>query len=101
MYNLNSNDDDRNNRSVVDLIKSLRQTMYGTHSVVVYPDLDILREIYSQFVKVELETNHNVLLLPYYESIESVRNYLLESGLDLQYHLNEGSLKSDRSHVVL
>ena len=88
----NSNNGDRNNRAVIDLIKSIQQTKYGTHSVVIYPDLDILREIYCQFVKVELDTNHIVLLLPYYETIEYVRNYLLESGLDLQHHLNEGSL---------
>ena len=87
-------------------INQLRQADYGDHYMIVYPDLNTLREIYSRYIKFQLEENNEiVLIIPYYETTDSVRRILSEnkeandndSGNDLPYidvqkYENEGSL---------
>jgi hypothetical protein len=38
-------------------INQLRQADYGDHYMIVYPDLNTLREIYSRYIKFQLEEN--------------------------------------------
>jgi hypothetical protein len=87
-------------------INQLRQADYGDHYMIVYPDLNTLREIYSRYIKFQLEENNEiVLIIPYYETTDSVRRILSQnketndndSGNDLPYidvqkYENKGSL---------
>jgi hypothetical protein len=87
-------------------INQLRQAEYGDHYMIVYPDLDTLREIYLRYIKFQLEENNEiVLMIPYYETTDSVRRILSKNKeandstndndlpyIDVQKYENEGSL---------
>jgi hypothetical protein len=69
------------------IVEEIRLAEYGVHYLVIYPDMITLRRIYSYYAKMQLEDNNEiVLILPYYETTEMVRNVL--SGDDKN---NQGS----------
>jgi hypothetical protein len=50
---------------------------YGEHYLIVYPDLHILRELYSKYVQNQLKDNNEIILInPFYETTDSVRQIL-------------------------
>jgi MEDS: MEthanogen/methylotroph, DcmR Sensory domain len=62
-----------------DISKQLRRSEIGSHFLVGYPDLLPLREMYSHYTKSALyEGNEIVVILPYYETADSVRSILSE-----------------------
>ena len=62
-----------------EILEHLNQAEYGTHSILVYPNIETLRETYSRYVKSQLEDNNEiVLILPYYETANKVRKTLSE-----------------------
>jgi hypothetical protein len=64
----------------------INQAQYGAHYMIIYPDLDTLRELYSNYVHKQIkENNESVLVNPFYETTESVRQILSEQydhGMD-------------------
>ncbi|MFL6480419.1 MAG: MEDS domain-containing protein [Nitrososphaera sp.] len=52
--------------------------------MLVYPDLHAFRRIYGQFTKARLDDNGVVLLIPYYETTDSVRQVLSQFGIDVR-----------------
>jgi hypothetical protein len=78
------------------ILEQLRQAEYGAHYIIVYPDIITLREIYSGYIKSQIEDNKEiVLILSYYETVDSVRNFLLRSheiSSDLEKYERDGSL---------
>src|SRR5215212_7290520 len=81
---MNFNDDTNNvknityqHRGVKEILNSLLNTTIGIHQIVVYPNVEILRETYFHYIKRLLEDNNEmVIFLPYYESAESVKKIL-------------------------
>jgi MEDS: MEthanogen/methylotroph, DcmR Sensory domain len=62
-----------------DILDHLFHAEYGSHSILVYPDIETLRETYSRYAKSQLEDNNEiVLILPYYETANKVRKTLSE-----------------------
>ena len=62
-----------------EILDHLFHAEYGTHSILVYPDIETLRETYSRYVKMQLKDNNEiVLILPYYETANNVRKILSE-----------------------
>jgi hypothetical protein len=57
---------------------------YGDHNMLAYPDLHTFRRIYGQFTKAQLDDNGVVLLIPYYETTDSVRDILSQLGIDVR-----------------
>jgi hypothetical protein len=57
---------------------------YGDHNMLVYPDLPTFRRIYGQFTKAQLDDNGVVVLFPYYETTDSVRQVLSQFGIDIR-----------------
>ena len=58
---------------------TISESDYGIHTLVVYEDLEILREFYSQYVKKGIEERNEVIqLAPFYETEDSVRKILSE-----------------------
>jgi len=56
-----------------------KKTPPGTHCLVLFPDLTVLRRLYSYYTKILLEDyNEIVLILPYYETTEMVKLVLSE-----------------------
>ncbi len=85
------------------ILETILQADYGSHYIIVYPDLLTFRKIYSVYSKMQLENKNDiVLLLPFYETTESVRKILSTSddlscddrvsSLDIRKHEKEGSL---------
>ncbi|MDQ4057406.1 MAG: MEDS domain-containing protein [Thermoproteota archaeon] len=78
-----------------DILKQLRQAEYGAHYIIVYYDMMTLRQIYAGYIKTQLEYNNElVLILPYYETTETVRSVL--SGEN--HSSNEGSIIDVRKY---
>ena len=84
-----------------DVLKQLRQAEFGAHYIIVYYDMMTLRQIYSGYIKAQLEDNNEiVLILPYYETTEVVRRILSGENnngiggsiIDVRKHEKEGSL---------
>jgi hypothetical protein len=81
------------------IFEEIRNTEYGVHYLVIYPDMITLRRFYSYYAKMQLDNNEIVLILPYYETTEMVRNVLSGedknnqgSTIDVRKYEKEGSL---------
>ena len=95
-------------RRVDEALDALKESQPGAHCLVVYPDLMTLKAVYSQYTKIQLEDNNQiVLILPYYETTDMVRlalsgrnvyddkkgnNTFDYSGIELEKYEKEGSL---------
>ena len=86
-------------RGVSETLNALKESETGTHCIFVYPDLNTLREILLRYTKVQLEDeNQIVLILPYYESTDMIREILSaedkhkNAGIDVRKYEKEGSL---------
>src|SRR3954464_13464594 len=87
-------------------ITQLRRADHGDHYMIVYPDLNTLREIYSHYIKFQLEEDNGiVLIIPYYQTTDNVRRILSQNKetndsdrdndlpyTDVQKYENEGYL---------
>jgi hypothetical protein len=66
---------------------------YGEHNLLIYPNLRALTEVYSQYFKIRLETNREIILfLSTYQSVNCVRRNLREVDLDVAKYEEDGSL---------
>jgi hypothetical protein len=97
-----------NLRGVNETLDALKESQPGSHCLMVYPNLITLRAIYSNYTKIQLEDNNEiVLILPYYETIDMVRlalsgtnandenvnrNLGRFSGINVNKYEREGSL---------
>ena len=62
----------------VEVAQELHQSKFGAHFLIVYQDLVTFREMYSYYVKAALKNNEIVLILPFYETTDNVRQILSE-----------------------
>jgi hypothetical protein len=75
------------------LDKFKKQSSFGEHSILIYPDRYALREIYSRACKIALENNEAVIMLLHYETRDEVLTYLSELDIDVyNYEKKERSL---------
>lgn len=84
------------NAGVREVMKSLLQIPLSTHTILVYPNTHTLREIYTNYI---YNSNHEAselfAVLPFYETIESVKNNLMynsESTRNYEDMKHKGSL---------
>ena len=82
-----------------DVLKQLRQAEFGAHYIIVYPDMMTLRQIYSRYIKAQIE-DHNeiILMLPYYETTEMVRSILSGESNNNNNNNNGGSIIDVRKY---
>src|SRR5919197_1718706 len=79
----------------------VNQAGYGAHYMIIYPDLTTQRRLYSQYTQKQMEENNEIVLInPFYETIDSVRQVLSEKyshGMDdvSKYEKEESLLISD------
>src|SRR5919205_3110830 len=67
------------NCHVNDALDHINQAEHGAHYIIIYPDLDTLRELYSNYVHKQIEENNEIVLInPFYETTDSVRQVLSE-----------------------
>jgi hypothetical protein len=59
------------------VIDQISHSEVGSHNLLIHPNMDVLRYIYSGYVKRQLKDgNEIVLILPYYETEDKVREVL-------------------------
>lgn len=44
--------------------------------ILIYPNLRTLRKVYSEYLTIKIQKNRIVVILPYYETVESVKKNL-------------------------
>ena len=96
-----------NNESIMKWFKE--EVAEGENAIIIYPNLQTFRQIYTQYVKDQLaktgeeEDDDNstrneqlkpriILIATFYETIDSVKHNLNAVGVDVQRHIDNGSL---------
>ncbi|HJT49281.1 MAG TPA: hypothetical protein VJ729_13945, partial [Nitrososphaeraceae archaeon] len=65
------------NCQVNDAFHNMIQAEYGAHYMIIYPDLVTLRELYSNYIHKQMKENNEIVLInPFYETIDSVRQVI-------------------------
>ena len=84
------------NAGVREVMKSLFQIPLSTHTILVYPNTHTLREIYTNYIdNSDHEASELFVMLPFYETIESVKNNLMYNYMstrNYEYMRHKGSL---------
>ena len=66
------------NYHIDDALDQINQSEHGAHHLIVYSNQRALRELYTKYVKRQLEDeNKIVLMLPHYETTDSLKRILL------------------------
>jgi hypothetical protein len=99
-YNICSNTSDENKitRGAHHVLEALPKTAPGSHNLIVYSDIRVLRKVYPAYVKSLLENNEIVLILTYYDHPSTMRQILLDGNngkskaLDVEGYTQDGSL---------
>ena len=75
------------------LDKFKKQSNFGEHDILIYPDRNALREVNSRACKMALENNEAVIMLLHNETRDNVLTYLRKLGIDVyNYEKKERSL---------
>ena len=80
---------------VDDALEQINHAGYGAHYIIIYPDLDTLRDLYSEFSHKQIKENDEIVLInPFYETTDSVRQVLSQynHGIDASKYEKEESL---------
>jgi MEDS: MEthanogen/methylotroph, DcmR Sensory domain len=65
------------NCHIDDALHHMNQAEHGAHFMIIYPNLDMLREIYSNYIHKQIEENNGTVLInPFYETTDSVKQVL-------------------------
>ena len=87
------------NCHVDDVLYQINQAEYGAHYIIIYPDLDTLRELYSNYTYKQIEENSEIVLInPFYETTDSVRHVLSQYNHDMdisEYEKDESLMIAD------
>jgi hypothetical protein len=90
-------------RGIKEILKSLLETPIGIHQIFVYPNIDMLREIYFHYIKKLLDNNNEIIIfLPYYETAESVKKVL--SSFSIEYNnsnIEQNKYKDKKNTTVI
>ncbi len=78
------------NFHVNDALSQINQEEYGAHYIIIYPDLFTLRELYSDYIQKQIEENNEMILInPFYETTDSVRQILSKKGVNVSKYEKE------------
>jgi MEDS: MEthanogen/methylotroph, DcmR Sensory domain len=84
------------NYHINDALHHINQAEHGAHYMLVYPDLTTLRKLYTNYVHKQIEENNEIVLInPFYETTDSVRQVLSQynhGGMDVSKYEKEESL---------
>jgi hypothetical protein len=81
------------NRYVNEAVNQIIQAEYCSHYLIVYPDLTTLREMYSKYIQKQInENNETILINPFYETTDSVRQILSKNGINVSKYEKEKGL---------
>ena len=81
------------NHDVNEAVNQIIQAEYCSHYLIVYPDLTTLREMYSKYIQKQInENNETILINPFYETTDSVRQILSKNGINVSKYEKEKGL---------
>jgi hypothetical protein len=81
------------NHYVNEAVNQIIQAKYCSHYLIVYPDLTTLREMYSKYIQKQInENNETILINPFYETTDSVRQILSKNGINVSKYEKEKGL---------
>ena len=88
------------NYHINDALEQINQSEDGAHYLIVYPHQRALRELYTKYVKTQIEReNKIVLMLPHYETVENLKEVLLggfpAAGEDTMKKYNDSFIVMD------
>jgi|SRR6187200_1503104 hypothetical protein len=96
---MDSGENQTMNCHVNDALDHINQAEHGAHYIIIYPDLDTLRDLYSNYVHKRIEQNNEIVLInPFYETTDAVRQVLSEKyshGMKYRYQQNMICLLKD------
>ena len=76
-----------------DLIHRLLKLPLGYHCLILYPNIETIRKIYTEYIHLIIEENNvAILFLPYYDTTDKVRQDLKTKGLDVRKFEQNNSL---------
>ena len=66
----------------------------GHHYLILYPNIETMRKVYSIYIKrqLELQPNSVIIFLPYYDTTDIVRSILNSKGIHVKEREKEGSM---------
>jgi hypothetical protein len=78
----------------VEVSEELRKSEMRAHTLLLYPDLSTLRELYSFYARSALGDSEIFLILPYLETVDNVKRILSEdsANIDVRKYEKEQSL---------
>ena len=78
------------NFHVNDALSQINQAEYGAHYIITYSDLFTLRELYSNYIQKQIEEDNEMILInPFYETTDSVRQILSKKGVNVSKYEKE------------
>jgi len=89
-------------RGIKEILKSLLETPIGIHQIFVYPNIEMLREIYFHYIKKLLDNNNELIIfLPYYETTESVKKVLSSFSIENNNNNIEQNKYKDKKNTTV
>lgn len=79
-------------REISDMLSEKKLCEPGGHCLLIYEDLRVLSEIYSQYSRAFLPQNEIIVIATQYASIRDTKTNLRLAGVDVEQYLNQGTL---------
>jgi hypothetical protein len=83
---------DKEGKNTLQIIRDIRRSDFKEHNMLLYPDQQSYRKIYSECTKQALENNEVVFLATTYDPFENVDNILRSKGISVDDERKEGNL---------
>jgi len=75
-----------------DTLQQLSEADFGSHFLLTYPETSIWRQIYTATAKRYLRDNSMVMIIPFYETTNNVREILSREIPNIEQYEKDGSL---------
>jgi ABC-type polysaccharide/polyol phosphate export permease len=74
----------------------MNEAEYGAHYIIIYPNLNTIRQLYPSYIHRQIQENNEIVLVnPFYETIDSIRQLLSEGNPNLDVSERE----REKSHT--
>ena len=72
------------NCDINDALYHMNEAKYGAHYIIIYPNLETMKQLYAGYINKHIQENNEIVLVnPFYETTESIRQLLSERNPDL------------------
>jgi len=88
-------------RQVSNTLNRLQESK-TSHTILIYPNLRTLRKVYSKYLNIKIQKNRIVVILPYYETVESVKKNLrlVTDSKQISFAENIDVIKTENSILI-